>query len=76
MDDFDLTERLTTPAEFTSMLGVTEDDALEWGLAGHVPYVEGPEREPPVRISENIASTGGSRPDSPAIRSAAIPGPS
>ena len=37
MDDFDLTERLITAAGLASMLGVTEDDALEWSLAGHIP---------------------------------------
>jgi hypothetical protein len=40
------------------MLGVTEDDALEWSLAGHIPYVEGPEREPRVRIAEEHSVDG------------------
>lgn len=51
MDDFDLTERLITAAEFASMLRVTEDDVLESMLAGHIPYVEGPEAEPRVRVA-------------------------
>lgn len=51
MGDFDLTERLIPAAEFATML-VKEDDVLEWMLAGHIPYVEGPEGEPRVRISE------------------------
>jgi hypothetical protein len=40
------------------MLGVTEDDVLEWMLAGHIPYVEGPEREPRVRIAEEHTVDG------------------
>jgi hypothetical protein len=58
MDDLDLTERLITAAEFASMLGVTEDDVLEWMLAGHIPYVEGPEREPLFRIAEQHSVDG------------------
>jgi hypothetical protein len=58
MDDFDLTERLITAAEFASMLGATEDDVLEWMLAGHIPSVEGPDREPRVRIAEEHSVDG------------------
>jgi hypothetical protein len=58
MDDFDLTERLVTAAEFASMLGVTEDDVLEWMLAGDISYVEGPKREPRVRIAEEHSVDG------------------
>lgn len=58
MDDFDLTERLITAAEFATMLRVTEDDVLEWMLAGHIPYVEGPEGEPRVRIAEEHTVNG------------------
>jgi hypothetical protein len=58
MDDFDLTDRLITAAEFASMLRVTEDDVLEWMLAGHIPYVEGPDREPQVRIAEEHTVDG------------------
>jgi len=58
MDDFDLTERLITAAEFASMLRVTEDDVLEWMLAGHIPCVEGPDREPRVRIAEKHTVDG------------------
>ena len=46
-DDFDLIERLITAVEFASMLGVGEDDVLEWILAGHIPYVEGRRRGAP-----------------------------
>lgn len=58
MDDFDLTERVITAAEFATMLGVTVDDVLEWMLAGHIPYVEGSDGEPRVRISEEHTVDG------------------
>jgi hypothetical protein len=58
VDDFDLTERLITAAEFASMLGVSEDDALEWMLVGYIPYVEGPGGEPRVRIAEEHTVDG------------------
>lgn len=58
MDDWDLTERMITVAEFASMLRVTEDDVFEWMIAGHVPYVDGPEGEPQVRIAEEHAVGG------------------
>jgi hypothetical protein len=58
MDDWDLTERMITVAEFASMLRVTKDDVLEWMIAGHVPYVDGPEGEPQVRIAEEHAVDG------------------
>jgi hypothetical protein len=58
MGDFDLTERLITAAEFASMLGVTEDDVLEWMLAGHIPYVEGPAGDPRVRVAEEHTVDG------------------
>jgi hypothetical protein len=50
MDDFDLTERLITAPEFASMLGVIEDDVLEWMLAGHIPYV-GSTWQPQTRLA-------------------------
>jgi hypothetical protein len=58
MDDFSLTERVITAAEFATILRVTEDDVLGWMLAGHIPYVEGPDREPRVRIAEQRAVDG------------------
>ena len=58
MHDLNLTERLITVAEFASMLRVTEDDVLEWMIAGHLPYVDGLEGEPRVRIAEEHAVDG------------------
>ena len=58
MDDLNLTERLITAAEFALMLRVTEDDVLEWMLAGHVPYVDGSAGEPRVRIAEQHTVDG------------------
>jgi hypothetical protein len=58
VDDYDLTERLITAAEFASMLGVIEDDVLEWMRAGYIPYIEGPEGEPRVRIAQEHTVDG------------------
>lgn len=58
MEDFDLTERMITAAEFAATLGVTEDDVLRWMLAGRIPYVDGSEGEPRVRIREEHTVDG------------------
>ena len=58
MEDFDLTERMITAAEFASILGVTEDDVLQWMLAGWIPYVDGSEGEPRARIREQHSVDG------------------
>lgn len=58
MEDFDLTERAITAAEFGAILGVTEDDVVGWMLAGRIAYVDGPEGEPRVRIREEHSVDG------------------
>jgi hypothetical protein len=58
MDGFDLNERRITAAEFASILAVTEDDVLLWMLAGHIPYVDGPDGAPQVRIREQHSQDG------------------
>ncbi len=58
MEDFDLTERMITAAEFAGILGVREGDVLQWMLAGRIPYVDGPEGEPRVRILEEHSVDG------------------
>ena len=58
VEDFDLTEQMITAAEFASILGVTEDDVLQWMLAGWIPYVDGSEGEPRARIREQHSVDG------------------
>lgn len=50
MENFDLTETLITAAEFAAILAVAEDDVLRCMLAGRIPFVDGAEGEPRVRI--------------------------
>jgi hypothetical protein len=49
---------MVTAAEFVSILGVTEDDVLQWMLAGRIPYVDGAEGEPRARIREEHSADG------------------
>lgn len=58
MEDFDLIPRMITAAEFAEILGVTEDDVLQWMLAGRIPYTDGSGGEPRVRILERHAVDG------------------
>jgi hypothetical protein len=58
MEGFDLTERMITAAEFAAILAVTEDDVLQWMLAGRIPYVDGSEGEPRARILEQHSVDG------------------
>jgi hypothetical protein len=58
MDESDLTERLVDAAEFAGMLGVSEEDVLEWMLDGDIPYVDGPEGKPQVRVAESYEVDG------------------
>jgi hypothetical protein len=58
MEDLDLTERMITAAELAAILGVTEDDVLQWMLAGRIPYVDGPEGEPRAQIREQHSVDG------------------
>jgi hypothetical protein len=58
MGDFDLRPRMITAAEFAEILRVTEDDVLRWMLAGRIPYTDGSEGEPRVRILEQHAVEG------------------
>jgi hypothetical protein len=58
MEDFDLTERMITAAEFAAILRVTEDDVLQWMLAGRIAYVDGAEGEPRARIRERHSVDG------------------
>jgi hypothetical protein len=58
MEDFDLIPRMITAAEFAEILGVTEDDVLRWMLAGRIPYTDGSEGEPRVRILEQHSVEG------------------
>jgi hypothetical protein len=58
MDGSDLTERLVDAAEFAGILGVAEEDVLQWMLDGHIPYVDGPEGEPRVGIADRYTVDG------------------
>jgi hypothetical protein len=58
MDGSELTERLLDAAEFAGILGVAEEDVLEWMLDGHIPYEDGPEGEPRVRIADSYTVDG------------------
>jgi hypothetical protein len=58
VDESHLTERFVDAAEFAEVLGVSEDDVLEWMLNGHISYVEGPQGQPLVRISSAYSAEG------------------